>query len=88
MTTTDEVLQRIDSKLTALLALILDSYLRDTGIAKPKERSIDRILVDAGLSAREAAALLGKTERAVHISLQRERAKKRPRSRKTKGAEP
>ena len=51
----DNQLSQIDSKLTALLALFLDGYLRETGIAKPKERSIDRILVDAGLSARTVA---------------------------------
>lgn len=81
MANTDTTLEQIDSKLTALLALILDGYLRQTGIAKPKDRTIDRILIDAGLSARQVAGLLGKTERAVHISLQREReakAKKEP----------
>ena len=73
MANTDTTLEQIDSKLTALLALILDGYLRQTGVAKPKDRTIDRILIDAGLSARQVAGLLGKTERAVHISLQRER---------------
>jgi hypothetical protein len=85
MATSDDVLQRIDSKLTALLALILDDYLRNTGIAKPKPRSIDRILIDAGLSAREVAGLLGKTERGVHISLQRERERK-PKRKKEEAA--
>jgi len=79
----DNQLSQIDSKLTALLALFLDGYMRQTGIAKPKERSIDRILVDAGLSARAVASLLGKTERAVHLQLQREQSKKKPRHRKT-----
>lgn len=76
MANTDTTLEQIDSKLTALLALILDGYLRQTGVAKPKDRTIDRILIDAGLSARQVAGLLGKTERAVHISLQREREAK------------
>jgi hypothetical protein len=76
MANTDTALEQIDSKLTALLALILDGYLRQTGVAKPKDRTIDRILIDAGLSARQVAGLLGKTERAVHISLQREREAK------------
>jgi hypothetical protein len=70
MTNSDDRLAQIDSKLTALLALFVDGYLRETGIAKPKERSIDRILADAGLSARTIAAHLGKTERAVHLQLQ------------------
>jgi hypothetical protein len=82
MTNGDNQLSEIDSKLTALLALFLDGYLRQTGIAKPKERSIDRTLVDAGLSARTVAALLGKTERAVHLQLQREQTKKKPRRKK------
>jgi len=76
MANTDTTFEQIDSKLTALLALILDGYLRQTGVAKPKDRTIDRILIDAGLSARQVAGLLGKTERAVHISLQREREAK------------
>jgi hypothetical protein len=71
-TENDALLRAIDSKLTALLALILDSYLRDTGVARPKERSIDRLLTDAGLPADTVAALLGKTRRAVYLQLQRE----------------
>ena len=76
MTTTDDRLVQIDSKLTALLALYVDNYLRQTGIAKPKERSIDRILSDAGLSAKTIAGLLGKTERAVHLQLESTKRKK------------
>jgi hypothetical protein len=72
MTTTDDRLTDIDAKLTALLALYLDKYLRDTGIARPKDRSIDRILADAGLSTKTIAGLLGKTDRAVRLQLQRE----------------
>jgi hypothetical protein len=85
MANTDNQLSQIDAKLTALLALFLDGYLRQTGIAKPKERSIDRVLTDAGLSARTIAGLLGKTERAVHLQLERERAKKKPRKAKGGG---
>jgi hypothetical protein len=83
MANSDNQLSQIDSKLTALLALFLDGYLRQTGIAKVKERSIDRILSDAGLSARTIAGLLGKTERAVHLQLERDRAKKKPRKKAT-----
>ncbi len=50
MAKNDDPLERIDSKLTALLALVVDGYLRETGVARPKQRSIDRMLVDAGLS--------------------------------------
>jgi hypothetical protein len=74
MAITDDQLTQIDAKLTALLALYVDSYLRQTGIAKPKDRSIDRILSDAGLSAKMIAGLLGKTERAVHLQLEPKKA--------------
>jgi hypothetical protein len=67
------ILRRIDSKLAALLAIAIDQYLRETGIAKPKQRSIDRLLSDVGLSAQDIAALLGKTDRAVQLQLQAER---------------
>jgi hypothetical protein len=70
MASTDDRMAQIDSKLTALLALYVDNYLRQTGVAKPKDRSIDRILSDAGLSAKTIASLLGKTERAVHLQLE------------------
>ncbi len=79
-------LERIDVKLTALLALLLDGYLRETATAKPKERTIERILVDAGLSAATVAGLLGKTKRAVYLALQREREKK-PAARRGKNRE-
>jgi hypothetical protein len=70
MSANDDRLVQIDAKLTALLALYVDNYLRQTGIAKPKDRTIDRILSDAGLSAKTIAGLLGKTERAVHLQLE------------------
>lgn len=73
MATTDDLLRSIDSKLTALLALYLDSYIQQTGVAQRKDRSIDQLLTDAGLSAATIAGLLGKTDRAVHLQLQRER---------------
>jgi DNA-directed RNA polymerase specialized sigma24 family protein len=74
--TGDALLRDIDSKLSALLALTVDRHLRDTGVAKPKERSIDQMLSDVGLGAAEISRLLGKTERAVHLSLQKGREKK------------
>ena len=67
---TDEVLQRIDAKLGAMLALLLDSYLRQTGLAQPKPRSVDRLLADAGLNTATIARMLGKTDRAVQLQLQ------------------
>lgn len=65
-----EVLERIDAKLGAILALALDQYLRETGAARPKPRSVDRLLADAGLNAATIAKLLGKTDRAVRLQLQ------------------
>lgn len=76
MATNDDVLRSIDAKLSALLTLVLDGYLRQTGVARPKERSIDKMLSDVGLSAATIATLLGKTERAVHKQLAGERSKK------------
>jgi hypothetical protein len=73
----DDLLRSIDAKLGAILTLTLDAYLRDTGVAKPKERSVDKMLADVGLSAQQIAALLGKTDRAVHLQLQNEQKKKR-----------
>lgn len=66
----EQHLQRIDAKLSALLAIMIDRYLRDTEVARPKPRSIDQLLSDAGLANGEIAKLLGKTERAVQLKLQ------------------
>lgn len=63
----EELLERIDAKLGALLALTLDQYLRDTGMAKARHASVDSMLRSAGLTAKDIAALLGKTERAVYM---------------------
>lgn len=52
-------LSRIDSKLSAWLAITLDQSLRDTAAARSRPRSIDQLLADAGLSAKEIGALLG-----------------------------
>lgn len=72
-------MRSIDAKLGALLTLTLDGYLRQTGVARPKERSVDKMLADAGLSAVTIGKLLGKTERAVHLQLadaQKKKARK------------
>lgn len=58
-------LQKTNNMLNALLAIIVDQYIRSTDIAKPKARSIDRMLSDNGLSNTEIATLLGKTTQAV-----------------------
>jgi hypothetical protein len=66
----NDVLERIDAKLGALLVLTLDSYLRETGLAQPKPRSVDKMLADAGLNTATIAKMLGKTDRAVQLQLQ------------------
>jgi hypothetical protein len=77
MSSSEEVLLRsIDAKLGAVLALTLDSYLRETGVARPKERSIDKILADSGVPPATIAELLGKTERAVYLQLAAAKSKK------------
>jgi len=73
----DDLLRSVDAKLSAILALTLDGYLRETGVARPKQRSVDKMLSDVGLSAQQIAALLGKTDRAVHLQLQREGERKK-----------
>lgn len=73
----ETVLASIDAKLGALLALTLDEYLRATGVAKPKPRSVDKLLADTGLTPQQIARLLGKTDRAVRMQLQAERKKTR-----------
>lgn len=85
MANNDDRIAQIDAKLTALLSLILDGYLRETKIAKPKARSIDRMLADAGLSAKTISGLLGKTERAVNLHLQKDA---KPKSKPKKKARP
>ncbi|MGI8707342.1 MAG: hypothetical protein ACR2LG_03960 [Actinomycetota bacterium] len=76
----EQVFERIDAKLGALLAISVDQYLRETGIARPKPRSIDKILNDVGLTPQDIAALLGKTERAVYKVLE---GKKKTQGRKS-----
>ncbi len=64
-----DLLESIDAKLGGILVLLLDLYLRDTELAKPKARSVDQMLSDVGLANADIAALLGKTERAVRKRL-------------------
>lgn len=85
----EDLLKKIDTKLAALLAIAIDQHLRSTPeLAKPKERSIDELLSGVGMSARDIAALLGKTERAVHLMLEgsRKAVKSTAKSTSRKGA--
>ncbi|MGH2727556.1 MAG: hypothetical protein ACRDKS_11360 [Actinomycetota bacterium] len=83
MATNDELLTMIDAKLSALLTLVLDAYLRQTGVARPKERSVDTMLLDVGVPASTIAKLLGKTDRAVHMQVAADREKKTGKKAKT-----
>src|SRR5438105_14991756 len=79
----DPLLRSIDTNLNAILALLAEGHLRAHGSQRQQRaRSLDRILTDAGVSAREVGKLLGKTERAVHLALQAEKAgtTKKPRA--------
>ncbi len=68
-----EILQSIEAKLSALLAIeIHRTLIDDEGLAKPRPRSIDRLLSDAGLDQTEIAALLGKSASAVSQMLAKE----------------
>lgn len=69
----DSDLTRLEAKVSALLTIILDQYLRETELAKRRPRSIDKMLSDAGLPAKDIAAVLGKTERAVNLQLQKDK---------------
>ena len=76
MAANDELLTMIDAKVSALLTLVLDVYMRQTGVGRPKERSVDTMLFDVGVPASTIAKLLGKTERAVHLQVAADREKK------------
>lgn len=55
-------------------------------MARPKPRSIDKLLSDVGLNAQQIAALLGKTDRAVNLVLAGEREKKAARPKRARAA--
>ena len=83
----DPLLRSIDTKLNAILALLAEGHLRAHGSQRQQRaRSLDRILTDAGVSAREVGKLLGKTERAVHLALQAEKTGTTKRARGTTDA--
>jgi len=73
-------LERLEAKLTGLLAVTVDRHLRDTGLAKPRPRAIDQILFDAGLTVSEIGYLLGKTPQAVYLVIGKNRKTKKGQS--------
>lgn len=69
-----KVLQSIDTKLGALIAIHAHRLLvDDPDLAKPRPRSIDKMLHDVGLSQSEIAQILGKSPQAVSQALGREK---------------
>lgn len=61
--------QYMEKLLLAQLSIEVDKYIRETGVARPKPRSIDQMLADVGLEPVDIARILGKTERAVYKQL-------------------
>lgn len=58
-----------ETLLLAQLTIDVDRYIRETGVARSKPRSIDKMLSDVGVKTSDIAHLLGKTERAVNMQL-------------------
>jgi hypothetical protein len=85
------LLKAMDRKLSALLSISVDQTLRSSqGLAKPRPRSIDRLLSDAGLLGTEIARILGKTPQAVSQILasdNRGRSRKKPATQTTSPAD-
>lgn len=68
-----ELLRAIDTKLGALVAIHTHRLLiEDPDLAKPRPRSIDKMLFDVGLTQADIGRLLGKTRQAVGQSLKKE----------------
>jgi hypothetical protein len=78
LTQESDLLEQINLKLSAMLAITIDQYLRSTaGLAKPRPRSIDRLLADVGLHPKVIGDLLGKSRQAVDQILAKDRSPSR-----------
>lgn len=67
-----QILKAMDTKLSALVAIHTQRLLAEApDLAKPRPRSIDKLLHDAGLSQQEIADVLGKTRQAVGQALKK-----------------
>jgi hypothetical protein len=73
---TREALKRIEILLTAILGIQVDQFLRDSDVAKPRPRSIDRMLTDFGFNQVQVATLLGKSPQAVGQVLAKDKSKR------------
>ena len=58
-------LNKTNRMLNAILSIVVDKHIRDSDLAKPRPRSVDRMLSDNGLTNTEIATLLGKSPQAV-----------------------
>lgn len=80
-------LNKLNRNVSAVLAITVDRHLRDTDLAKPRPRSIDRMLADLGLTGAEIAKLLGKTPQAVSIALSKDKQTVKSKKANAKNAE-
>ena len=80
-------LNKLNRNVSAVLAITVDRHLRDTDLAKPRPRSIDRMLADLGLTGAEIAKLLGKTPQAVSIALSKDKQTVKRKKANAKNAE-
>ena len=80
-------LNKLNRNVSAVLAITVDRHLRDTDLAKPRPRSIDRMLADLGLTGAEIAKLLGKTPQAVSIALSKDKQTGKSKKANAKNAE-
>jgi hypothetical protein len=87
VTLDNEFLDNIDRKLTALLALAAEEYIRETPEnSTSRSRLVEEILLDSGLTSHEAAKMLGKSRQAVEQRVARSattNSKKSTRSKKS-----
>jgi hypothetical protein len=67
----EEVLERIDAKLGALLALSVFSYLDQPDDHPPARIPVEVVLSHGGLATRDIALLLGKSQRAVQLAVKK-----------------
>jgi len=71
-----DALARIERTLNAILGIQVEQFIRETGIATPRPRSVDRMLYDFGYTGAQIAMLLGKSPQAVSQVLAKDKASK------------
>lgn len=58
-------IERLEAKITALVAISADDIVRREGTSRARRRAIEEILADAGMSHSEIGRVLGKSKQAV-----------------------